>query len=146
MQACHVYRILYNKTHCTLGSYPAESAKAFKDLILNERVYIISRTPEISTLSYGLRSALNSNSDDLLKFFRSDTLFVSVCSCLSVYCIIIFSRPTSFLQKSSGRVSSEKNILNSSVESCRVVWSDVRKSLLSHTCFVYYQYGHTRLA
>ena len=33
----------------------------------------------------------------------------------------IFSRPTSFLQKSSCRVSSEKNILNSSVE-----WSDVK--------------------
>ena len=32
----------------------------------------------------------------------------------------IFSRPTSFLQKSSCRVSSEKNILNSSVESCGV--------------------------
>ena len=28
------------------------------------------------------------------------------------------SQPTSFLQKSSRRVSSEKNILNSSVESC----------------------------
>ena len=40
----------------------------------------------------------------------------------------IFSRPTSFLPKSSCRVSSEKNILNSSVESCGVescgiVWS-----------------------
>ena len=34
--------------------------------------------------------------------------------------VIIFSRPTSFLQKSSCRVSSEKNILNSSVESCGV--------------------------
>ena len=32
----------------------------------------------------------------------------------------IFSRPTSFLQKSSCRVSNEKNILNSSVESCGV--------------------------
>ena len=32
----------------------------------------------------------------------------------------IFSRPTSLLQKSSCRVSSEKNILNSSVESCGV--------------------------
>ena len=32
----------------------------------------------------------------------------------------IFSRPTSFLQKSSCRVSSEKNILNSSVEWSRV--------------------------
>ena len=31
-----------------------------------------------------------------------------------------FSRPTGFLQKSSCRVSSEKNILNSSVESCGV--------------------------
>ena len=30
--------------------------------------------------------------------------------------VFIFSRPTSFLQKSSCRVSSEKNILNSSVE------------------------------
>ena len=30
--------------------------------------------------------------------------------------LYIFSRPTSFLQKSSCRVSSEKNILNSSVE------------------------------
>ena len=44
--------------------------------------------------------------------------------------INIFSRPTSFLQKSSCRVSSEKNILNSSVEwsrveSCGVVWSRV---------------------
>ena len=60
----------------------------------------------------------------------------------------IFSRPTSFLQKSSCSVSSEKNILNSSVEWSRVEWSDVRKtkSLLSQTCFVYYQYGHTRCA
>ena len=30
--------------------------------------------------------------------------------------VFIFSRPTNFLQKSSCRVSSEKNILNSSVE------------------------------
>ena len=37
-----------------------------------------------------------------------------------------FSRPTSFLQKSSCRVSSEKNILNSSVElSGWVEWSGV---------------------
>ena len=58
----------------------------------------------------------------------------------------IFPRPTSFLQKSSCSVSSDKNILNSSVEWSRVEWSDVRKtqSLLSQTCFVYYQYGHTR--
>ena len=39
----------------------------------------------------------------------------------------IFSRPTSILQKSSCSVSSEKNILNSSVEWSRVEWSDVRK-------------------
>ena len=37
---------------------------------------------------------------------------------------IVFSRPTSFLQKSSRRVSSEKNILNSSLESCGL-WSRV---------------------
>ena len=37
----------------------------------------------------------------------------------------IFSRPTSFLQKSSCSVSSEKNILNSSVEWSRVEWSGV---------------------
>ena len=37
----------------------------------------------------------------------------------------IFSQPTSVLQKNSRRVSSEKNSLNSSVESCRVVWSRV---------------------
>ena len=36
----------------------------------------------------------------------------------------IFSRPTSFLQKSSCRVSSEKNILNSSVEWSRVEWKN----------------------
>ena len=36
-----------------------------------------------------------------------------------------FSRPTSFLQKSSCRVSSEKNILNSSVELRGVEWSGV---------------------
>ena len=58
----------------------------------------------------------------------------------------IFSRPISFLQKSSCSVSSEKNILNSSVDWSRVEWSDVKKtkSLLSQTCFVYYQCGHTR--
>ena len=53
----------------------------------------------------------------------------------------IFSRPTSFLQKSSSSVSSEKNILNSSVE-----WSDAKKSLLPQACFLYCQYGHTRRA
>ena len=37
---------------------------------------------------------------------------------------MIFSRPTSFLQKSSCRVSSEKNILNSSVEWSRVKWKN----------------------
>ena len=37
---------------------------------------------------------------------------------------IIFSRPTSFLQKSCCRVSSEKNILNSSVEWSRVEWKN----------------------
>ena len=36
----------------------------------------------------------------------------------------IFSRPTSFLQKSSCRVSSEKNILNSSVEWSRMEWKN----------------------
>ena len=36
----------------------------------------------------------------------------------------IFSRPTSFLQKSSCRVSSEKNIFNSSVEWSRVEWKN----------------------
>ena len=35
-----------------------------------------------------------------------------------------FFRPTSFLQKSSRRVSSEKNILNSSVEWSRVEWKN----------------------
>ena len=39
-------------------------------------------------------------------------------------CFDIFSRPTSFLQKSSCRVSSEKNILNSSVEWSRVEWKN----------------------
>ena len=29
------------------------------------------------------------------------------------------------------------------VQWSRVVWSDVKKNLLSHTCFVYQQYGHT---
>ena len=37
---------------------------------------------------------------------------------------LLFSRPTSFLQKSSCRVSSEKNILNSSVEWSRVEWKN----------------------
>ena len=39
--------------------------------------------------------------------------------------LIIFSRTTIFFAKKQLRVSSEKNILNSSVESCRVVWSGV---------------------
>ena len=46
---------------------------------------------------------------------------------LSIYRYIstlIFSQPTSFLQKSSCRVSSEKNILNSSVEWSRVEWKN----------------------
>ena len=36
--------------------------------------------------------------------------------CDGMYPLFYFSRPTSFLQKSSCRLSSEKNILNSSVE------------------------------
>ena len=44
----------------------------------------------------------------------------------AVVCLVfIFSRPSSFLQKSSCRVSSEKNILNSSVEWSRVEWNRV---------------------
>ena len=76
----------------------------------------------------------------------------------------IFSRPTSFLQKSSWRVSSEKNILNSSVESCGVescrvmlrkvyfpthvlfiinAYAELSRSrtLLDFPKHVYYQYG-----
>ena len=37
--------------------------------------------------------------------------------------LVIFSRPTSFLQKAVERVDSEKNILNSSVEWSGVEWS-----------------------
>ena len=37
---------------------------------------------------------------------------------------VFFFRPISFLQKSSCRVSSEKNILNSSVEWSRVEWKN----------------------
>ena len=47
------------------------------------------------------------------------TASVSINSTHSLW-YYIFSRPTSFLQKSSCRVSSEKNILNSSVEWSRV--------------------------
>ena len=53
-----------------------------------------------------------------------------ICHFPKSWCMVsmayIFSRPTSFLQKSSCRVSSEKNILNSSVEWSRVEWSDVK--------------------
>ena len=41
----------------------------------------------------------------------------------------IFFRPTSFLQKNSCRVSSEKNILNSSVEWSRVEWKNWIKAI-----------------
>ena len=44
--------------------------------------------------------------------------------CVNVVYDIMFSRPTNFLQKSSCRVSSEKNILNSSVEWSRVEWKN----------------------
>ena len=50
---------------------------------------------------------------------------------------MIFSRPTSFLQKSSCRVSSEKNILNSSVEWSRVESCGVEKLDKSYI-FVYF--------
>ena len=50
----------------------------------------------------------------LFVFFAMQSLhlFTIILQCN----VLIFSRPTSFLQKSSCRVSSEKNILNSSVE------------------------------
>ena len=50
---------------------------------------------------------------NLLTIFSSVNIFRN-------FDFTIFSRPTSFLQKSSCRVSSDKNILNSSVE-----WSSV---------------------
>ena len=43
---------------------------------------------------------------------------------LTYFSFWFFSRPTSFLQKSSCRVSSEKNILNSSVEWSLVEWKN----------------------
>ena len=65
----------------------------------------------------------------------------------------IFSRPTSFLQKSSCRVSSEKNISNSSVGWSGVEWSGKIRlklylCLLSYTfsVLVYYRYCYTRRA
>ena len=74
-------------------------------------------------------------------------MFVCICICLYMYeylfnnDLIIFSRPTSFLQKSSCRVSSEKNILNSSVEWSRVEWKNWIKVIslfyfLTHFLFI----------
>ena len=66
---------------------------------------------------------------DNFQIFRILTLVIPF-----VHTDTIFSRPTSFLQKSSCtcRVSSEKNILNSSVE-----WSRVEKLDISYI-FVYF--------
>ena len=55
--------------------------------------------------------------------------------------VFIFSRPASFLQKSSCRVSSEKNILNSSVEQSGVTeveWSGVEMISEAYDIFVYH--------
>ena len=52
-------------------------------------------------------------------------LFIEAFRSLMIPQQAIFSWPNSFLQKSSWRVSSKKNILNSSVESCCVVWCGV---------------------
>ena len=47
-----------------------------------------------------------------------------------------FSRPTSFLQKSSCSVSSEKNILNSSVEWSRVMLGKLKVYFPKHVLFI----------
>ena len=55
------------------------------------------------------------------------TFTKSYLSSYSSHCTnlkLLFSRPTSFLQKTSCRVSNEKNILNSSVERGGVEWKN----------------------
>ena len=64
-------------------------------------------------------------------------IYVDLISCLLKVECYIFSWPTSFLQKSSCRVSSKKNILNSSVEWSRVESCGVEKLDKSYI-FVYF--------